>query len=112
MKTTGEKIRELRVQKGWSLDKLASLSNTHKSYVWEMENRPNKMLDMNKIKAVAEALGVTVRSLVDESVTAEEEGAATGFFRKFKKLDDRDQRVIEEMMKALSAPKGSEEDPL
>jgi len=37
----GEKLRRLRKEKGYSLDKLAELSGSSKSYMWELENKSN-----------------------------------------------------------------------
>jgi len=85
MSTVGEKIRKLRVSKGLSLEDLAHLSSTCKSYIWELENRPNKKIDIEKIKAVAEALGVSWQL----------------FIVGFEKPNKRDQKVIENIMKSL-----------
>ncbi|MEH6759521.1 MAG: helix-turn-helix transcriptional regulator, partial [Parasphingorhabdus sp.] len=35
----GEKIRTLRKAKGYTLEKLAELSESSKSYIWELENK-------------------------------------------------------------------------
>ncbi|MDQ6702693.1 MAG: helix-turn-helix domain-containing protein, partial [Pseudomonadota bacterium] len=35
----GDKIRKHRREKGYSLDKLAKLTDSSKSYLWELENR-------------------------------------------------------------------------
>ena len=84
MNAVGKKIRKLRVSKGLSLEDLAYLSSTCKSYIWELENRPNKKINIEKMKAVAEALGVTA-----------------AFLLRLEKPDERDQKVIEDIMKAL-----------
>lgn len=98
MNTIGKKIRELRKKRGWSLEDLANRSNTHKSYIWEIENRPAKRIGVKKITEVAGALGVTVTSLIDTEVSPEENAVAARVFRKFEKLDERDQKIIENIM--------------
>jgi hypothetical protein len=35
----GKKIRELRQAKGYTLEKLADLAQSSKSYIWELENK-------------------------------------------------------------------------
>ena len=35
----GRKIRELRKEKGYTLEKLAELADSSKSYIWELENK-------------------------------------------------------------------------
>ena len=37
--TLGEKIRTLRKEKGYTLEKLAELTDSSKSYIWELENK-------------------------------------------------------------------------
>ena len=38
----GDKIRKHRLEKGYSLDKLAELTDSSKSYLWELENRDTR----------------------------------------------------------------------
>lgn len=105
MSTAGEKIRMLRVSKRWSLEDLAKFTSLHKTYIWELENRPNKKIDMEKLATIAEVFGVTVSSLVDQEVVPEEDAQEKGFFRKFKKLDERDKKIIDDIMKSLGQHK-------
>ena len=105
MSTAGEKIRMLRVSKRWSLEDLAKITSLHKTYIWELENRPNKKIDMEKLGTIAEVFGVTVSSLVDQEVVPEEDAQEKGFFRKFKKLDERDKKIIDDIMKSLGQHK-------
>jgi transcriptional regulator with XRE-family HTH domain len=37
-----DKIRKHRREKGYSLDKLAELTDSSKSYLWELENRDTR----------------------------------------------------------------------
>jgi transcriptional regulator with XRE-family HTH domain len=46
-------IRQLRLSKHLSLDQLSELSGAPKATLWEMENRPHKMIGVGKINAVA-----------------------------------------------------------
>ena len=105
MNSTGQKIRELRAKKGWSLDQLADLSNTSKSYIWELENRPQRKPTVDKLASISKALGVTLNSLIEETAVPEEEVAEKGFFRKFKKLSEHDRKTIEDIMKSLAERK-------
>lgn len=100
----GEKIRKHRDDKGYSLDKLAELSGCSKSYLWELENpRPGKKAlkpSAEKLADLAQALGVTVEYLLDETAQADEKVFKDAFFRKFNKLDPQDQKRIEEMIES------------
>lgn len=38
----GEKLRDLRKQRGLTLEKLADMAGLSKSYLWELENRESQ----------------------------------------------------------------------
>jgi transcriptional regulator with XRE-family HTH domain len=96
----GDKIRNHRREKGYSLDKLAKLTDSSKSYLWELENRDTRKPSGEKLTRVAEALSVTTDYLLDESAEPNENVLREAFFRKFNKLDPNDQKKIEQMIDA------------
>ncbi|WP_223162438.1 helix-turn-helix domain-containing protein [Ruegeria intermedia] len=94
----GAKIKRHRQEKGYSLDKLAELTDSSKSYIWELENRDARKPSGEKLTRIAQALEVTTDYLLDES---EEPGDAVlkeAFFRKFSKLAPDDQAKITQMI--------------
>lgn len=96
----GEKIRRHRQEKGYSLAKLAELTESSKSYIWELENRDTRKPSAEKLTRIAQALSVTTDYLLDESATRDEKVVREAFFRKFNKLDADDQKKIEQMIDA------------
>lgn len=80
----GTKVRELRKAKGLTLEELAKLSDSSKSYIWELENSPNPRPSGEKLSKIAPVLGVTPEFLVNEQLTTP---TAThhdeAFFRKY-----------------------------
>jgi transcriptional regulator with XRE-family HTH domain len=66
MKTTekqfGERVRELRLAKGLSQEKLAFKSGVHRTYLGGIE-RGERNPSLKNIAAIAEALGVTLSEL-------------------------------------------------
>lgn len=76
----GEKIRRLRTGKGYSLDKLAELTETSKSYLWDLENREAHRPSADKINKVAAALDVTPEYLLSERDVAPDEKIADEAF--------------------------------
>ena len=94
----GGKIRRHRQEKGYSLDKLAEITESSKSYLWELENRDTRKPSAEKLTRIAQALSVTTDYLLDESATPNEEVLKEAFFRKFSKLDIEDQKKIEQMI--------------
>ena len=83
----GEKIRQLRTQKGFTLDKLAELSGSSKSYVWELENKNPPRPSAEKLSKIAGSLGTTLDYLLDEEETITEEDAADAhFYRRYRRM--------------------------
>jgi transcriptional regulator with XRE-family HTH domain len=95
-----DKIRKHRRDKGYSLDKLAKLTDSSKSYLWELENRDTRKPSGEKLTRIAAALSVTTDYLLDESAEPNETILREAFFRKFNKLDPNDQKKIEQMIDA------------
>ena len=85
----GEKIRKLRKEKGFTLEKLADLTQSSKSYIWELENKNMPRPSADKIGKIAAELGVTSEFLMDST---EDSPTSTvldsAFFRKYEKLPD------------------------
>ena len=97
--TLGEKIRQLRKQKGYTLEKLAELSDSSKSYIWEIENKNPPRPSADKIAKIASVLGVTSDYLVDvgESTPAPDV-IDQAFFRKYRKMDPNTKARIRQIV--------------
>ncbi len=98
----GDKIRELRKAKGYTLDKLAELAESSKSYIWEIENKNPPRPSADKVAKVAAVLGVSAVYLIDPPETVKVEDATdTAFFRKYRKMDattkDKIRRMVDLM---------------
>jgi len=93
----GDKLRQCRQDKGYSLDKLAEITGSSKSYLWELENRDTRKPSAEKLTTIALSLGVTPDYLLDKGATEpDDEVFKTALFRNFKKLDPDDQKAIQE----------------
>jgi transcriptional regulator with XRE-family HTH domain len=98
--TFSDKIKVLRKKKEWSLDKLADESGASKSYLWELENRPELKPSAEKLSSIASALGVTTEYLLDEKASFDDAQVKEAFFRQFNRLDDEDKARVMDMIKA------------
>ncbi len=102
--TLGEKIRTLRKEKGYTLEKLAELTDSSKSYIWELENKSPPRPSAEKIGKIASVFGVTPEYLIDKNLT--EEGVAdavdTAFFRKYRRMPNDTKRKIRQMINLWS----------
>lgn len=95
----GDKIRDLRKAKGYTLDKLAELAESSKSYIWELENKNPPRPSADKIAKIAAILGVTTDYLMDPTETVKVEDATdTAFFRKYRKMDPTTKDKIRRMV--------------
>lgn len=104
--TLGDKIRLLRKQKAWTLEELAAKTDSSKGYIWELENRETKSPSAEKLKKIAEALGVTAEFLLNERKSKPDNSVIReAFFRKFENLDDSDQEKILHIIETWSGKK-------
>ncbi len=66
----GFNIRRMREQRGLSQEKLAALAGLHRAYIGHVE-RGEKNIGLKNLEKIAEALGVSIRALVDISALDE-----------------------------------------
>lgn len=62
----GNKVREIRIQKGLSQEHLAELANVHRTYIGMIE-RAEKNITLNNIEKIANALNINIKELFNES---------------------------------------------
>jgi transcriptional regulator with XRE-family HTH domain len=103
--TLGDRIRELRKKKGFTLDELAAKAESSKSYIWELENKDPPRPSGEKLALIAAALDVTTDYLLgadtEELSTAEDKA----FFRKYQKLDAPTKSQIRQMLDIINKKK-------
>lgn len=84
----GKKIRAERKRLNLTLEKLGELTESSKSYIWELENRPVVRPSADKITKIAEVFGVTVEFLLDDKKDIPTQSDTDKvFFRRFEQLD-------------------------
>jgi transcriptional regulator with XRE-family HTH domain len=98
----GEKIRVERKRLKLTLDELAEKTDSSKSYIWELENRPVVRPSAEKISKIADALGVTVEFLLDdEKLTQTKSDLDNVFFRRVSQLDTAKRAQLEKFLNAI-----------
>ena len=99
--STGDKIRTLRKERGFTLEQLAERAGSSKSYIWELENRSPPRPSAELLSRIAAALGVTIEYLLDATgAVNEEDSADAAFFRKYKQLDQPDRARLRRMVES------------
>ena len=97
----GEKIRALRKQKKMSLERLGELTETSKSYLWQMEMQDDPKPSADKITRIAAALDVTPDFLLSAPEgTPSEAVADQAFFRKYQGMSEQDKRRLRQILDA------------
>ena len=93
----GNKISALRKKKGYTLDELAELAHSSKSYIWELENKDPPRPSAEKLAKIAKALDVTMDYFVGDEVT-EEDATDQMFYRKYRQMDPEIKEKIRKMI--------------
>jgi|SRR5215831_15739027 len=94
----GDKIRLHRKEKGYTLEKLAELTDSSKSYIWELENKNPPRPSAEKIAKIARVLGVTAEYLVDPTDTKVAEAADEAFYRKYRQMPAATKERVRRML--------------
>ena len=82
---------------------MAELTDTSKSRIWELENRTNQYPRAEKIKKIAEALGVTSDYLLSNDENESDEDAVDrAFYRNYRKMPAETKRKVRQMIKIWS----------
>jgi len=64
LKEFGRRLRELRLQKGYSQEKLAEIASLHRNHIGMIE-RGERNVTLLNIKKIARALGIEVSELLE-----------------------------------------------
>jgi transcriptional regulator with XRE-family HTH domain len=95
----GKKIRELRKQKSYTLEKLAELTDSSKSYIWELENKNPPRSSGEKVAKIASALGVTTDYLLSSTEEAPDDAVLDqAFFRDYQGLNPPTKKRLRELV--------------
>lgn len=94
-------IRALRKEKKLSLERLAELTESSKSYIWELESKDDPKPSAEKIGKIASVLEVTTEFLLTESTTPPgEEVIDEAFFRKYKSMPEGTKKRLRKILDA------------
>lgn len=103
----GDRLKELRIGTGESLQDVADAIGASKAHIWELESNRAKNPSLDLLQKLAAHFKTTIAYLIEEP-----QGDATraaNFFRrnseKFEKLDDKELKVIENLLNIVSKAK-------
>ena len=64
LRTFGDKVKGLRVEKGWSQEELARRADLHRTYIGSIE-RCERNVSLLNVERIAKALGVNIKDLLE-----------------------------------------------
>jgi transcriptional regulator with XRE-family HTH domain len=97
----GDKINAQRKLKGLSLEQLAEMTDSSKSYLWELENKDDPNPTIDKVTRLATALDVTTEYLLaGPEATADETVTDQAFFRRYQSLPDQEKKKLRKILDA------------
>ncbi len=97
----GNRIRELRLKHGLTLDGLAAKIDSSKSYVWEIENKDVTRPSAGKLSLIAAALETTTEYLLAGETVTEADATDAAFFRRYQEMAPKAKEKLREMLKIL-----------
>ena len=98
----GIKIKELRREKGLTLEQLAQATGSSKSYMWEIENKEVARPSAEKLDRIADSLGVTAGFLIDASQDQPAESDKdAAFYRKYQKANAEVKEKLKRILDVL-----------
>jgi transcriptional regulator with XRE-family HTH domain len=97
----GDKMRTLRKQKRLSLEQLAELTDSSKSYIWELENKDVPKPSADKIGRIAAVLDVTSDYLLStETSSPDQQVLDQAFFRKYQGMPEDTKKRLRQILDA------------
>jgi len=98
----GTKLKALRESKGHTLEQLAELTDSSKSYIWELENKAPPRPSAEKLSKIAKMLGVTIDYLLGSDDGIDIESAQDAhFYRNYQKMDVKTKEKLRSMARLL-----------
>ena len=92
-----ERLQALRKKKNMTLEQLANAVGSTKSYIWELESKPDKKPSAELVNNIAKALEVSVEKLMGSPETDED----SVFFREYKGLKPETKQQLQNILGAL-----------
>ena len=101
--TFGERLNELRIKRGMSLQDVATRVGMSKAHVWNLEKGISDNPTVEVLTKLADLFRVRIADLVGENPEAADEAPEmVAMFRDLKRLGERDRETIRLLMEQLN----------
>ena len=88
------KLKELRLQKGLSLQDAADLIAISKTHFWDLETGKSKNPSYDLLEKISDKFGISISSLVNEDIETNGNEELKVLFRQMNNLEQSDLDVI------------------
>ena len=88
------KLKELRLQKGLSLQDAANLIGISKTHFWDLETGKSKNPSYELLEKISNKFGISISSLVNEDIETNENEKLKVLFRQMNNLEQSDLDMI------------------
>lgn len=106
-----ERLKEHRIKKGYSLQKLANAVGVSKAHVWDLETQRATNPSLEVLRRFSTVLAVPIAALIGENPEeSAEKSESVVMYRDLQKLDAEDRKTIKLMMERLKRRSESPED--
>lgn len=106
MMSFGTRLTQLRLKASQSLQDVASSVGVSKAHIWELEKERTDNPSMGLVQRLADHFNVSVTFMIGEDIDAPDANTdLQRMFRQAKDLDDRERKILDDMMKSLLANK-------
>lgn len=100
--TLAQRITQLRTDRRESLQQVADAVGVSKAHIWELEKGRTDNPSMALVTRLADHFGVSIAYLVSEDREAPDaDSDLARMFRQAQQLDERERRILDEMMQTL-----------
>jgi transcriptional regulator with XRE-family HTH domain len=99
-------LKEMRAEKGQSLQEVADAIGASKAHVWEIENGRSRNPSINLLQRLADHFGISVSTLIGEdSPSVDDEALA--FYRSVRSLSESDREVLKAVIDGMKSRKAA-----
>lgn len=99
--TFAERLQDLRQREGFTLEELAGMVGSTKSYIWELENKPKIRPSAEMAYKLAKELKTTVGVLMGEKEPKDLPEEDQVFFRNYQELTPGSKKQLRKILDAL-----------
>ena len=104
--TLAQRLKELRLKKGESLQDVADAVKASKAHVWELETGKSRNPSVDLLTKLAQHFRVPVAALIGEDPSApQEDPELIALFRDLKDLKPRDREILRSTIQTMKRTK-------